>query len=72
LGYDINDTNTGNLWASFLTEQEAPAEVRRAVTASGEDAIASWSLGRSDHVGTALFDKALIAQAMRPVTARPH
>ncbi len=71
LGYDIYDIETANLWASFLTEEEALAEVRRAIAQAGEDAIDFWSMGRSDHEGKALSGKALVARAMRPATARP-
>ena len=46
--YDMYDTETGNLWASFPTQEEALAEVRRAIATGGEEAVAAWALGRSD------------------------
>ena len=72
MGYDIYDTDSGNLWASFPTEQEALAEVSRAIVANGKDAVASWALGQGDHTGTALAGEDLVLRALRSVAIPPR
>src|SRR6266849_3072503 len=70
MGYDIYDTETGNLWASFPNESAALIEVQRAVGETGAKSIASWAMGRSDHVGKAIFGKELVERARRWADAR--
>ena len=51
MGYELRDTDTGNLWCGFGMEAEAPAEVRRIVAEFGLEAAESLSLVRAGYRG---------------------
>jgi hypothetical protein len=67
--YEIYDTETGNLWSSFHSEEKALAEVRRAISQTGECSVASWAVVRSDYQGAALCGADLISRAYGAVLA---
>lgn len=49
--YELWDTETGNLMATFVTEAEALDLVREAIRAEGVQTVEGWALGWGDPHG---------------------
>ena len=61
--YEIIDRESGNLIATFPSEQATRAAVRAAVRQDGAASVAPWLVGRIDHEGPVLHGRELLAWA---------
>jgi len=71
--YEIIDRESGNLIATFPSEQATRAAVRATVRQDGAASVAPWLVGRIDHAGPVLRGRELLvwAQASEPPRERP-
>lgn len=71
--YEVLDRDSGNLVATFPSEQTTRAAVRTAIQQDGAASVASWLVGRIDHEGPVLQGRELLtwAQASEAPLERP-